>query len=552
MGFLQKGLKKIFPGSTKAIANEAVTEEASKIAGQMVQTSVEKIKAQLGYGRGGTGGGEKYRGGLSGSGSGLFLQHSTARQNARMASFDSLQARAVINRFATIVAGTGLTLEATPMADILGITPQESERWAQDVESRFHIFCSSKKQCRSGSMNFYQAQEFWQLSRHRDNDIFVRLYYSRDKRLVNPLQFEFIDPDQIRGQATTSTYGFNKQDDGIVRDANGVPIGYKVWLQNDKKPGEFKAVTIPAETPLGRKLMLHGFVAEFAGQGRGFSRLLHALQEFQNLTDFSLSQVLKAISQSQIALYVKPAKDADASNPWEGLSSDVAGPISEVLTDSAPTELTGPGVEICELPAVNTDKPGQTILATLQAGEDLGILEKAPADKFSEFVDSFVTYLAASLDMPIEILTMKFGQNYSASRATLLLFWQIAMKERQEMVVEFLAPVYEQFLSEEIAAGRIKAPGWSNPVLRRAWLSANFIGSAMPNIDPLKAAKAVTEQLKTGSTNLRIAAREASNTKFSDNAAKNAVDVEKLVPMPFSSDNNNSTTDNSGDTVNAN
>ena len=191
------------------------------------------------------------------------------------------------------------------------------------------MWLASKDCHRAETMTGYQAQRLYQIFQQRDNDIFVRLHYNGGARLQSKLQFSFLDPSQIRGDAFTSSGGFNADDsDGIVRDNAGREMQYKVWLKEKGSPSQFKEVTIPARgSKSGRRMMLHGFSPEYASQGRGYSRLAHALQEFQNLTDFSLATIKKAINQSNITMYVKPSPDNAASNPLEDLRGP-AGPAS--------------------------------------------------------------------------------------------------------------------------------------------------------------------------------------------------------------------------------
>lgn len=58
----------------------------------------------------------------------------------------------------------------------------------------------------------------------------------------------------------------------------------------------------------------------------------------------------------------------------------------------------------------------------------------------------------------------------------------------------FLNSVFEDWLSKEIAIGRIQAPpGWRDPILRAAWLNANWIKCAQV-IDPAKEIKVFTDE----------------------------------------------------------
>ncbi len=517
-----------------------VSSEAQAIANRGIQ----KIKAQLGYGyqggayyQGGTGG-SKWPCGLSASGGGIVLNHRLLRRNARSAYHDTPQVKAIVDRFADTVADIGLMLEPTPKIDVLGVDMETAERWAVQVGDSFDSWARAKNQHRAGNMSFYQSHRLYQIFQQRDNDIFTRLYYSQDRNLLNPLQFGFIDPDQIRGDAFTSTFGYQVKEDGIKRDSQGREISYKVWIEKPGKPREFDYKTIPAIGPKSKRLfMLHGFVPEYAGQGRGYSRLAHTLQEFENLTDFTLAQVKKAINQSNITMYVKPSLNAPSSQPFEGiLTNRGAGPAAEQFGANptpAAEALNVPNVSYSPLPEATIDTPGSVIIASLEGGEELKPgPANAPSDSFDTFVDAFTGYLAASMSMPLEIVLMKFNKNYSASRAALLLFWRVAQIWREEMATDFLNPIYHMWLAGEIAAGRILAPGWSDPRLRAAWLNARWIGAPMPNIDPMKTAKADQLYVEMGAQTLERVARNFNGSSSRNNRTKLAREFSEL-PIPY-------------------
>jgi|GEM_PF-1556466 len=469
--------------------------------------------------------GSKYPGGISGSGSGIVFNHTVLRRNGRVAYHQTSQAHALVTRMADTVADVGLRWEPTPNVQILGITPEEGEAWARNAKPRFDSWAKSKKQHRSGTMTWYQSQRLYQVFQHRDNDIFTRLYYSSDKNLLNPLQFESIDPDQIRGDAFTSTSGFQSFHDGILRDSQGREKAYQVWIKNSD--GQFEAKTINADSSNGsRLLMLHGFMPEYAFQGRGLSRLGNDIQEFQKLTDLTLAEIQKAILQSSIWGFVKPSDKEDAHNVFQGmLTKGGAGPAAEQFGAAAGTEETGCAddnlapLQCYDIPEATFDKPG-LFLTNLPAGQSIEMVKNtAPSSEFDRFVDSFTSYIASSKGMPIEVLLMKFGQNFSASRGALLLFWRVAQIWRDEMAADYLNPVVEMWMSEEIAAGRISAPGWSDPRLRAAWLNSMWVGPPAPDIDPGKTSKARLNNIEAGVTTI---SKESRNHNGSDGDANKA------------------------------
>lgn len=472
------------------------------------------------------GGGAKWRGGLSNSGAGTYIDHTEARLNARNAMQDSSLARAMVERMADTVVDTGLRLELTPDFNILGISREEAEKWAADVGARFHLYASDKKQHREGTLTFYQYQRMYQIWTQRDNDTFTRLYYDRQsKNLQNPLQFGAIDPDQIRGDALTTTYGFQGGEDGITRDQRGREVSYKIWMR--KADGTYREIEIKAFAPGGRPLMLHGFRPEYAGQGRGFSRIAHAIQDFENITDFSSAAIKKAINQSQFVGFVEPSNDEDAVNPFEGiLTEQGAGPAAETFGAVPSATVVAdlhPGTNACyELPEATNDVPGSAFITNLTKGSTIKFVPNtAPADSFDSFVDSFAGYLSAATSTPLEVVLMKFGSNYSASRATLLLFWRVACGWRAEQAADMMDPIVEAWLSEEIGAGRITAMGWSDPRLKAAWLSKNWIGAPAPDIDPSKTAKARQANAEMGITNLDREAKDLNGSSAESNIEKN-------------------------------
>jgi lambda family phage portal protein len=483
-------------------------------------------------------GGEKYFQGLSNPGISPYIDNRTIRQNARRAYHESIAARSLVDRYADTTIGVGLRLDSTPQADILGITPEQAEEWATRVEKLFDIWASSKKSSRNETLTFYQAQRLAEISQQRDGEYFPRLHYTKNRERPNPLQIGFIDPNQIRGDAFTSTSGFQDDSttDGIVRDSAGRETAYLVWVK--KSDGTFEEKRIPARGARSkRRLVLHGYAPEYAGQGRGYSRLGHALQEFSDLTDFTVAQIKKAIIQSSIPLWVKPSQDKPASDPFEGITHPAGPtPVSETPAPETTAEslANADGIVYHPLPEATVVQPGQVGVFTLNSGEGLEAFKStAPTDSFDRFVEAFTGYLGASIGMPGEVLSMKFGENYSASRGTLLLFWQVANIWRNEMISDFLAPVFEEWLVGEIAAGRVTAPGWSDPTLRQAWLHHTWYGAPMPNIDPLRTAKADETYIGLGAQTLDRVARDHNGSDGAFNRAKLRREIPELPQMPW-------------------
>lgn len=475
--------------------------------------------------------GEKYEDGVSGSGTSLVFDHKGMRANVRRMMYDSPICKAIVDRFVSTVIDKGLVLESTIDADVIGITEAEAQKWTRDVEKKFNLWANSKSCHRSGTMNFYQAQKFYAFSMFRDNDVFVRMYYNDDPQLLNPLQFSFIDPNQIGEDGFTDTSGTESFEDGIKRDSKGIEVSYNVLVQT--KPYTYKNVNISKQKH-GRTYMLHGFIENYAGQTRGYPFLAHAIQDFNNLEDFSLAQVKKAITQSNIAIFTKPQAGEDASNPMAQMSISGAGVVSQEETAPIPNAEIEEGVTYTGIPQADFSRPGAMGVFDSKNGDELKpFANTSPSENYGSFVDAKVDYLSASVGMPIEMLKMKFNNNYSASRATLLMYWKVVEKHRQDIASDFLDSIYEMWLSEEIASGRVKVFGWNNPRIKQAWLSSRWIGSSLPNIDPLKQAKAIKENIELGLSTLERESRNHNGTDGATNRRKLSEELKELTTPPW-------------------
>jgi len=114
----------IFPKQAKKIAEQAAAvarEETIKQAQQ--EFSATKAAMPGAYGSWSRSAGAKFAGGNSSSFAGITFNHWQLRQQARDVYHDSVQARAMVDRFADTVVDSGLTVEPEPNFLALGITP---------------------------------------------------------------------------------------------------------------------------------------------------------------------------------------------------------------------------------------------------------------------------------------------------------------------------------------------------------------------------------------------------------------------------------------------
>jgi capsid protein len=538
------------PGLISRLLKSRIQAEARELAGAAVKqwtdganAKLQATASQLGIASAmGRSSGAKWNGGLSKPIGGRITWHWNLRQQARDIVEDSIHAYNVVHRKADMVIDQGLTLNPTPVADVLGISPEEAEKWRQKVAQSFEMWANSKKSHRSGLFNFKQAQHQLQIGKGRDNDEFMRLYYPQRQDLPCNLQWEIIDANQIRGDAVTATNLMPlKFFDGIERNPDGSERLYKIWVQDPGTTG-LRDVDIPRiGEKSGRTMMLHGFQPEYSGQGRGYSQMGIYAQEYELLEDYILSIIKKAINQSQNVLAVEPSAENPASNPWESLGMPPAGPQVSLAFGNPPATGGisiagsidgGTGTAFTPVEEATFGVPGSTLITNLAEGEKIKMLENTvPGPDFDSFIDAYLTPLLGW--MSLEVFKIQFSTSYSSARGALALLYRFVNMERAWWDSWCGAAVYEAFLSCEIAAGRISCPGWQDPRMRAAWCSHTYIGSPPIQIDPTKETTAAKEKLSMSVTDLKAVTHEIGTGDLASNMAANKRDFPELAIPPW-------------------
>jgi hypothetical protein len=150
-------------------------------------------------------GGAKSLNGLSGDGLPLRINSKRMTLNALRAMYDRLEARSIVDRNADIVTDTGIMIEPTVNANILGISAEEADSFNEMVREKFHLYMNDKKCHRSRKMTGYDATRLYNKSMLTDNDQFVRFYFEKESDAQSVVSFEFIQAGQI-DRASLDTY----------------------------------------------------------------------------------------------------------------------------------------------------------------------------------------------------------------------------------------------------------------------------------------------------------------------------------------------------------
>lgn len=162
---------------------------------------------------------------------------------------------------------------------------------------------------------------------------------------------------------------------------------------------------------------------------------------------------------------------------------------------------------------------GAGTMVNLQNGEGVEFADPSrPNTAFDTFVDSIVKQVGTALEIPYELLVKHFSASYSASRAALLEAWKMFRMRRFWLASDFCQPIYEEWLTEAVAKGRIYAPRFfDDPIIRNAYCKAEWHGPSQGQIDPLKEVNAATKRIEEGLSTRQKEAAELTGTDFNVN-----------------------------------
>ena len=434
------------------------------------------------------------------------------RQRSRSLYMSAPLAVSAIKTNRTNIVGEGLRLKSTIDAAFLRMTPEAAAEWQRNTEREFELWADSKFCDSTRVNNFYEIQQVACLSWLMNGDACALVEYERPTpAFPYGLRVHLIEADRVSTPhtsgtavnlyATESTTG-NRIFNGVeVTDAGRV-VAYHICstypnsqLRAAKKWQRVKAFGDKTGTP--NVLMI--FEAERAEQYRGVPYLAPVIESLKQLTRYSEAEMMAAVINGFFTVFI-----TSEGNTGEVGFTGVLDDEDRVSDDDLNYEL-GPGM-------VNVLKPGEKI--------DIAD-SKRPSSNFDAFTTALAKYVGAALEIPVELLIKSFNSSYSASRAALLEAWKAFRMKRKWLAADFCQPIYEIFLTEAIANGRIKAPGFFlDPAIKKAYCRAQWNGPAPGMLDPVKEATAAEKRIAIGVSTRQRESIEMTGTDFDANVAQ--------------------------------
>lgn len=443
------------------------------------------------------------------------------RQRSRSLMMSAPVAVSAIKTNRTNIVGVGLRARPTIDRVALGISEAEAKAWEDKTQREFELWAKSKHCDSTKVNNFYEMQQIACTSWLMNGDAVALTKYSDSESAFMPygLRIHMIESDKVCNPYSSGS-NVNLQQinpdtgnriyNGVEIDKNGAVVAYHIcntYPQSSLQAAkEWKRVeAFGKRTGFPNVLMI--FESERAEQYRGVPYLAPVIESLKQLTRYSEAEIMAAVLNGFFTVFITTERGT-AEMPFTGIRDD-----DSVDSDDARNYGLGPGM-----------------INILAPGEDIKMADPArPNSNFDAFTTAFAKYIGAALEIPYELLLKQFGASYSASKAALEEAWKAFRMKRAWLVNDFCQPVYEMWLVEAIAIGRIKAPGfYLDAAIREAWSKCTWNGPSQGMLDPLKEINAATKRVELGISTRQRETMEMNGGSFDDNAEQLLREAEKM------------------------
>ena len=421
------------------------------------------------------------------------------------------------------VVGTGLRPQSAIDRTILGMSQDEASAWQTEAERFFYLWANSRDGDVTRYADFWEQQALVLINTMLSGDVFTIRRFKERRNSIFGTCTQLVEADrcqtpaekqgadsrvfggvEIDGDGEAQRYHFLKQHpgDGAIRTALSAGV-------NDY-------TTVDAYDANGVPLVLHHFARRRPDQRRGVSLLAPVMEQFKQLGRYTEAELTAAVVSGMFSVFIKTDLPTGSSLIPGTIPGQVGG-----------QQITPKGT--------NLTKMQSGMIMDLAPGEDVTFANPNRANQaFDPFTATILKHIGVGLGLPHEVLLKHFTASYSASRAAIMEAWKAFRRRRQWMVSGHCQPTYEWVISEAIARGYLKAPGFfDNPLRRAAWLGATWRGAPMGQLDPLKEAKAAKEWLSIpGAVTIQQTTAETFGTDYEDNLQQTRREREQIAELP--------------------
>ena len=429
-------------------------------------------------------------------------------------------ARSGPNTLTTNVVGWGIKPKPKIDSEFLNLSDDARDEWERNTLREFQLWAESPMCDAERQQNFYGLQELAFLSMLVSGDCFGLFGMKENKRTPYQTTIRILEADRIgtpesNGESlVTELDGGGRIVDGVELDKEGAVVRYYIASRHPLAESNSTELEYTAIDAFGKDTgypnILHIMTHERPEQRRGVPFVAACIEYLKQFDRYLTAELAAQVVSSMLTAFI--INDADGTSV--GLEDSVA--EDEKVTDNDLNLELRPGA-IYDLP------PGKKI-------ETVNPLRQNTA--FEGFVSTFETLIGSGQNIPKEVLIHKYDSNYTASRSALLDFWKTVRVYRSKFNQMFNQQVWEMWLSEAVAIGRVEAPGFfDDPAIRRAWCGCMWNGVTMGHVDPKKEVEAAIMRINHNLSTEEQEAAEYNGNDWSEVVRQRRKEIEALADL---------------------
>ncbi|MCJ8517815.1 lambda family phage portal protein [Pseudorhizobium tarimense] len=403
--------------------------------------------------------------------------------------------------------GTELKLNARPELSALGYSDKERADWCRFVESEWRRYAWNPAECDlAGKMTVPEMVDAVVRTYLAYGEAFgvldfITVRARRSLGLTTGTKVSLVAPHRL----PRTSREFEGLDQGIFHDALGRALVYRfrsrdggIEVDRDIKAGDVIHVMDRGLNP---------------GSPRGISVMAPALKVIAQSDQLADATLATALMQTIFAATIKSPEpseqafqaiqtlaDSDPPPGFEGDWSSHVGGIAEDLID-----IWGMRIEALKEKGVSMSDPAR--INHLGPGEEFEMHTAAtPGSQYIPFSQNLQREMARCLGVTFESLSMDHSSStYSSVRMAVSTMWPITTRRRERIAAPFAQALYEAWLEESIAEGRIPLKGGYQAFLanKQKVVWAEWRGPEKPSADPYKDSLANKVDLETGAATLQ-------------------------------------------------
>lgn len=435
----------------------------------------------------------------------IDVHGATLRKRARDLYAGGGLARSALTALTTSVVGWGITPKPKIDNELLGISEEARDEWERNTMREWKLWAENPMCDATRQQNFYGMQNLAFLSELMSGDVFVLFGMKENKRTPYQLTVRILEADRVAtpdsngDSSSQATESGGRIIDGVEIDKEGTVIRYYIASRHPLAEEDSSELSYQPIDAFGKDTgypnILHVMVHERPEQHRGVPYVAAIIEQLKQFDRYINSELAANLVSAMLTAFITNTEDGTRNGLEHAVDDD-----ERVTDDELHLEL----------------KPGA--IYDLPPGKDIKHINPLRANSaFESFVTALETIIGSSINVPKEVMLHKYDSNYTAARSSLLDFWRAVRVQRAGFNADFNQPIYEAWLSEAVATGRIEAPGFfEDPAIRQAWCGCTWMGVSMGHVDPKKEVEAAILRIQAHLSTEEQEAREYNGNDWNE------------------------------------